>query len=481
MTIRVEHQKDYTCITNFTIRDKRLSFKARGLHHLLLSYPDGWQVKIEHLVNESEQDGRTAVASALRELEEYGYLERKQKRDPSTGKLGDWESIIRERPTENRKPDYGIVHKQETRKQETRKRVNRNQVSCDIINTNSEEVSKKQISILPPTPQGEEEGERNFGFEIRQEAQLVTKTVVKTDIAPIKVDPFFNRRRDPKDISWDWLPDGPWRSQEGKVEPEFWIAVAKRWVKEHGGDIHEKKVNVLKHFRNDPTNLVIEWEWYQSTTIHRAANIQTRKVNGLDTTADEQEITKHSSALKKLPQEMRVTESKTPGKLIEEVAGYATKYIEQVECTQETPMIESVATVTEDIWDKVKAETDEYESSVTTAPEGAENAQMYKHSVDMEARAYFEKLDQQKRQSAIIPISTESLDGPGLIAQQIKKLASSKSMPKANEQDRKEKTRLSHWNNLLSTGLPSVMAEAEQQVRKAGYIVVDGKVIEPEF
>lgn len=79
MTIRVEHQKNYTCITNSTIRDKHLSFKARGLHHLLLSYPDGWQVKIEHLVNESEQDGRTAVASALRELEEHGYLERKQK------------------------------------------------------------------------------------------------------------------------------------------------------------------------------------------------------------------------------------------------------------------------------------------------------------------------------------------------------------------------------------------------------------------
>jgi len=29
--IRVEHSKDYTCIANKAIRDKRLSFKARGL------------------------------------------------------------------------------------------------------------------------------------------------------------------------------------------------------------------------------------------------------------------------------------------------------------------------------------------------------------------------------------------------------------------------------------------------------------------
>jgi hypothetical protein len=51
-------------------------------------------------------------------------------------------------------------------------------------------------------------------------------------------------------------------------------------MKDYGGDLHANKAKVLKHFRNDPTNLPIEWEWYQSTFIHRVVNIQTRRQHG---------------------------------------------------------------------------------------------------------------------------------------------------------------------------------------------------------
>lgn len=95
-TIRVEHSKDYTVIANEAIRDKSLSFGARGLHHLLLSYPDGWSVKIRHLINESEKDGKQKIMGQLRELEERGYLTRERRKDYKTGKF-QWESVIRER------------------------------------------------------------------------------------------------------------------------------------------------------------------------------------------------------------------------------------------------------------------------------------------------------------------------------------------------------------------------------------------------
>jgi hypothetical protein len=80
-TIRISHKKNYTCIANKAIRDKKLSFKARGIHHLLLSYPDDWVVNTAHLINESDFDGRDAVRSGLRELERAGYLVRNQLRN----------------------------------------------------------------------------------------------------------------------------------------------------------------------------------------------------------------------------------------------------------------------------------------------------------------------------------------------------------------------------------------------------------------
>ncbi|MFM8007823.1 MAG: hypothetical protein ACKO86_23440, partial [Dolichospermum sp.] len=86
-------------IANKAIRDQRLSFRARGLHHLLLSYPNGWKVQVDHLVGESEKDGKDAVASALKELESLGYLTRTQIR--VKGKIVGCKSVIRELSLDN--------------------------------------------------------------------------------------------------------------------------------------------------------------------------------------------------------------------------------------------------------------------------------------------------------------------------------------------------------------------------------------------
>jgi hypothetical protein len=78
-TIRVKHQTHYTVIQNDTIRDKQLTWKARGLLCFLLSYPDNWELSIAHLEKKSP-DGREAVRSGLIELEKHGYLKREKKR-----------------------------------------------------------------------------------------------------------------------------------------------------------------------------------------------------------------------------------------------------------------------------------------------------------------------------------------------------------------------------------------------------------------
>lgn len=65
---------DKTCLN-----DKKLSFKAKGLHCYLMSLPDNWAIYTKDLINRSK-DGRDAILKAFKELIEIGYVIREQKR-----------------------------------------------------------------------------------------------------------------------------------------------------------------------------------------------------------------------------------------------------------------------------------------------------------------------------------------------------------------------------------------------------------------
>lgn len=92
----------YTVLHNATIRDTRLTWKARGLLAYLLSLPDNWRVSSEHL-RRVGPDGRDAVRTALTELEAAGYLRRTRHQDPRTGR---WTTLttVYDRPCEQPAP-----------------------------------------------------------------------------------------------------------------------------------------------------------------------------------------------------------------------------------------------------------------------------------------------------------------------------------------------------------------------------------------
>ena len=85
--IRTSHEKEFARITNRTLADSRLSWRARGLLAYLLSKPDDWHVYPGHLVN-AGPEGRTAVTTALRELQDCGYYTRERTRNA----FGCWET-----------------------------------------------------------------------------------------------------------------------------------------------------------------------------------------------------------------------------------------------------------------------------------------------------------------------------------------------------------------------------------------------------
>lgn len=72
---------DFAQIANSALRDKRLSFKARGVLAMVLSNVGEWDAPRDWLEEMSDSDGRHAIQGALNELTELGYREVKQFRN----------------------------------------------------------------------------------------------------------------------------------------------------------------------------------------------------------------------------------------------------------------------------------------------------------------------------------------------------------------------------------------------------------------
>lgn len=101
--VRVVKNCNYTTLSNYHFKDKRLSWKAKGLLSTMLSLPPDWNYTIEGLATLSG-DGIKSTNSGLAELEKYGYLKRKQLRDDN-GHFLLMEYTIYEEPIETKKLD----------------------------------------------------------------------------------------------------------------------------------------------------------------------------------------------------------------------------------------------------------------------------------------------------------------------------------------------------------------------------------------
>jgi len=127
--IRGHHSFDgqFTQIPNAWIRDKRLSYKARGLLAELMSHAPGFEVSRERMAR-SGQDGDRAVRTAIAELESAGYLKRSQSRSRN-GQLGaalwittdPFEPSVQNPPAGNSPADNATSKNTELKKTEIKK------------------------------------------------------------------------------------------------------------------------------------------------------------------------------------------------------------------------------------------------------------------------------------------------------------------------------------------------------------------------
>lgn len=90
MRIRRSKPTGWVRIPNETARDKRLSWRAKGLLLELLSHEDGWETTVEKLVTQAKREGgsaegRDAMLKAMKELKEAGYVAYRKYRHPHNG------------------------------------------------------------------------------------------------------------------------------------------------------------------------------------------------------------------------------------------------------------------------------------------------------------------------------------------------------------------------------------------------------------
>lgn len=94
--ITVKPRTGFTVLPNRTLRDSRLSLKTRAILAIMFSLPEDWDYTAAGL-SAICGAGRDAVRSALRELEEHGYLTRVQRHDAS-GHFSRNEYIVTDEP-----------------------------------------------------------------------------------------------------------------------------------------------------------------------------------------------------------------------------------------------------------------------------------------------------------------------------------------------------------------------------------------------
>ena len=71
---KIEKNQNYTVMSNHHLRDRNLSYKAKGLLSFMLSLPDDWDYSLAGLCSISKES-RDGIRSILKELQEHHYVE----------------------------------------------------------------------------------------------------------------------------------------------------------------------------------------------------------------------------------------------------------------------------------------------------------------------------------------------------------------------------------------------------------------------
>lgn len=139
---RTFKNENYTVMSNYHLKEKNMSLKAKGLLSMMLSLPDDWDYSLAGLIAICKEN-ETAVRSALKELKDFGYL-RVDKMMPNETKTGRIEYIynVFEKPQKN---ETSKVEKQPLENQHIETQYIEDNVQLNTKKQNTKKQNTKKI------------------------------------------------------------------------------------------------------------------------------------------------------------------------------------------------------------------------------------------------------------------------------------------------------------------------------------------------
>jgi uncharacterized phage protein (TIGR02220 family) len=109
---KTKHEKNFTMVPNTIFEDKNLSLKATGILIYAISKPLDWRLRVSDIINHFTE-GRDAVYSGIKELEEQGYLVKVREQDKSSGKFTEVVYHVYDSPRKGKKITRPLTENQE--------------------------------------------------------------------------------------------------------------------------------------------------------------------------------------------------------------------------------------------------------------------------------------------------------------------------------------------------------------------------------
>jgi len=220
---RVERDNNYSVISNYHLKEKEMSLKAKGLLSEMLSLKEDWDYSSRGL-SSINKESKDTINRILQELENFNYLERIPIKNEN-GCFLDWEYIIYEKPLKCpciKNPD---MENPDMENEYNNKILNNKELKNNSNKKKSREKKKSGKSLNGNLT------ENKFQKPTIQEIELFLKSLTKEIYEFNKKAPNEKKKRLPTFTaekfyyyyeSIDWYV--------GKRKMKNWKAAVRRWV-----------------------------------------------------------------------------------------------------------------------------------------------------------------------------------------------------------------------------------------------------------
>ena len=172
----VERVQGYTIMSNYHLRDNRLSMKAKGLMSVMLSLPPEWDYSLRGLAAIS-RESVNSIASMVKELEECGYIERYQERN-ANGKMGGAVYNLYEKP-KNDEPCHNLPcpKKPNTVKPSSEKPCTENEAQLNTYQLTTKKSNKEVSNTQSINPAASSESQSDWIDRIEESREIVKENI----------------------------------------------------------------------------------------------------------------------------------------------------------------------------------------------------------------------------------------------------------------------------------------------------------------